>query len=117
MATGAAVAEVTAPPPKPQPSIRQQVFNNRAKEAKRAEEEEWHREARIAGAAGPAEVAVERNEGYHSRTWCLRHKYKAECRFGPRRCTYWELHDAGIDADCSEHQWLYHPESLPKRRM
>ena len=67
----------------------------------RMSDAEYRREVRIAGAPAAAEVAVVRNHGEHSKLWALRHKYMAECRFGPTGCKYWEIHARGIQWDCA----------------
>ena len=67
----------------------------------RMSDAEYRREVRIAGAPAAAEVAVVRNHGGHSKPWALRHKYMAECRFGPAGCRYWEIHARGIQWDCA----------------
>ena len=94
--TAAEAAVVAAPPP---PHLNLQ---SRAKErAKRADEEEWRREVRIAGAPAAAEVAVLGVVAADSRVTRLRRRYKAECAFGEAGCRYWEIHDRGIEWQCA----------------
>jgi len=93
--TAAEAAVVAAPPP---PHLN---LKSKAKQAKRAEEEEYRREVRIAGAPAVAEAAVLGVVAADSRVTRLRRRYKAECSYGEEGCRYWEIHDRGIEWQCA----------------
>ena len=95
-ATEEPAAEVVAPPPPPHLNLQ-----SRAKQLKRAEEEEHRREVRIAGAALVAEAAVARHVAGDSRVTRLRKRYRAECAYGEAGCRYWEIHNRGIEWQCA----------------
>ena len=95
-ATEEPAAAVVAPPPPPHLNLK-----SRAKELKRAEEEEHRREVRIAGAAPVAEAAVARHVAGDSRVTRLRKRYRAECAYGEAGCRYWEIHNRGIEWQCA----------------
>ena len=93
----AAEAAVVAAPPPPHLNLRSKA----SKQAKRADEEDWRREVRIAGAPLAAEVAVLGVVAADSRVTRLRRRYKAECAYGEAGCRYWEIHDRGIEWQCA----------------
>jgi len=95
-ATEEPAAAVVAPPPPPHLNLK-----SKAKQAKRAEEEEYQREVRIAGAPLVAEAAVVGVVAGDTRVTRLRRRYKAECSFGEEGCRYWEIHDRGIEWQCA----------------
>ena len=96
-ATEEPAAAVVAPPPPPHLNLRSKA----SKQAKRADEEDWRREVRIAGAPLAAEVAVLGVVAADSRVTRLRRRYKAECAYGEAGCRYWEIHDRGIEWQCA----------------
>ena len=90
-------AAVVAAPPPPHLNLKSKANSK----AKRAEEEDWRREVRIAGAPAVAEAAVVRNVAGPSSEALRRRRYKAECAFGEANCLYWKLHDYGIEWKCA----------------
>ena len=86
-----------AAPPPPHLNLKSKANSK----AKRAEEEDWRREVRIAGAPAVAEAAVKRNVAGASEELLRRRRYKAECAFGEANCLYWNLHDYGIEWKCA----------------